>query len=211
MNCSVVQEKVDDYFDGLLKPLEHQAIEQHIEHCNACAGKFNERGQLLSILKSIPAARAPQELRRRIINARAAKQSKRLVWFSAGFASAMAASVVIALLVLLKPFAGVRVEIPTVTAVSNHVSEIQFVVHAEKPFENVRFSVQVPQSLQIKGYAGLQELAWNGKLLQGDNLLSLPVIALQKVPGVVVMRVQYQNASKEYRVNVNVRDGKHLS
>jgi len=141
-----------------------------------------------------------------------ALRRQKFIWFSAGATSALAASLLLfAATLILKPL---DASTPSMSAVidSLHVEQnINFVVHSNKALDNVRFSVAIPSNIQLKGYSGLRELAWNGKLIKGDNLLSLPVIANNAVPGVMVMRVMHQGAEKEYRINVNIDRGERLS
>jgi len=230
ITCNDASSQLNAYTDGELSSAECEPIEQHLQHCSACNTAYTQRQQLLNALKSMPNLSASPMLSQRILSLRAnttananpsastdrsikaTTQRQKYIWFSAGAGSALAASVLLFFVTMaLKPM---DVSTPAMNAVidSLHVAQnINFVVHSSRALENVRFSVMVPGNIQLKGYTGLHELAWNGKLLKGDNLLSLPVIANNATPGVLVMRVQHQGAEKEYRINVNIDAGERIS
>ncbi|NOZ52720.1 MAG: hypothetical protein GXP08_06185 [Gammaproteobacteria bacterium] len=210
--CKDTHEQLDAYLDSDLTATESCGIKQHLQHCNTCNALFTQRQQLVHAMNTMPDISTPTYLSRRILETRAAKQRQKVIWFSAGIASTLAASILVFVVTLiLKPVDSSIQTMNAVVASLHEIQNINVVVHSDRVLENVRFSVVMPSNIQLKGYSGLHELAWNGKLTKGDNLLSLPVIARDATPGILVMRVQHQGAEKEYRINVDIDRRGHLS
>ncbi len=212
LTCNDVKDQLDAYLDGELTGARYQAIELHLQLCSTCKTLFTQRRQLLDAMKSMPRIQASPALLRRIVETRATKQhqqhqqhQQKVIWFSTGAASALVVSILLLIVTFVfKPLDSSTQSMSAVIATLNEAHDINFVVNSDQALENVTFSVLVPSNIQLKGYSGLHELAWNGKLIKGDNLLSLPVIAHNAAPGILVMRIQHRNAEKEYRINISV-------
>lgn len=54
MNCSEVVARFTDYLDGLSPPSDESAIEEHLEHCDACVRYRNVLVHGADILRSLP-------------------------------------------------------------------------------------------------------------------------------------------------------------
>ena len=92
----------------------------------------------------------------------------------------------------------------SVLAIQNQARHIYFLVESPRALEDVTFSVMVPPTMRLQGYSKRHTLVWKGRLQQGENLLSLPLVATAATPGVVVMRIDHRHARKEYQVKVDV-------
>ncbi len=215
LTCNDAKDQLNAYLDGELTGTRYQAIELHLQLCSTCKTLFMQRRQLLDAMKSMPSVQASPVLLRRIVETRATKQPQqrhqrhqrhqKVIWFSAGAASVLVASILLLVVTfVLKPLDSSTQSMSAVIATLHEAHNINFVVNSDQALENVKFSVLVPSNIQLKGYSDLHELAWNGKLIKGDNLLSLPVIARNAAPSILVMRIQHRNAEKEYRININV-------
>jgi hypothetical protein len=75
-------------------------------------------------------------------------------------------------------------------------------VHSEHAIDNVRFTLVVPENMELQGFAGRRQVAWRGRLQQGENLLSLPLVALKPAIGTLVVKIEHGQTSKEYSVHI---------
>ena len=125
---------------------------------------------------------------------------------------ASAASLLLGLLVLLQyPTPGTNGRTPNTTHLLASVhkpEQVNFLVTAKQAHEQVTFSLQVPPEWELYGYQGKQSLSWHGKLKAGNNLLSIPVVALQPKAGILIMQIKHNGAVKEYKVQVDVKQDK---
>lgn len=83
--------------------------------------------------------------------------------------------------------------------------QVNFLVTAKEAHEKVTFSLLLPPEWEFYGYQGQQSLSWPGKLKAGNNLLSIPVVALQPKPGVLIMQIRHKDTIKEYKLYVDVK------
>jgi hypothetical protein len=56
--------------------------------------------------------------------------------------------------------------------------------------------------MRIDGYPESSELAWKANLSKGQNILSLPLIAVDQGTGELIARLDYGETSKVFRVSL---------
>ena len=210
MTCEKYKTVVQDYADGRLSTSAGSAIEHHIRSCDSCTTYYQEILKIKSLLRQLPRPKAPNELQQKILQQRQSIFGKRRINFYKNFLSAAAA--VLALVFVVNLFwvieQKVNVQQSTVIANLNQPHQVNFLVHAEHAMEDVTFLLTVPPEIELYGYSGQQTLSWQGKLKQGNNLLSVPVMALKLHAGILTMKIKHQNNIKEYKVVVDVQKDK---
>jgi hypothetical protein len=164
---------------------------------------------LRHLYRGLPRAPVPDGLLDRIRDARIrkSKRSKRLrVTLLACAASAMLGLAIV--LQLSLDTSPERIPGGTRMLSSVHQPEqVNFLVTAKEAHDEVTFSLLLPPEWELQGYQGQQTLSWPGKLKAGNNLLSIPVVALQPKPGTLIMQIRDKDTVKEYKLHVDVKRG----
>ena len=93
MKCESIREAMDGYLDGSLTPLEMEAVEAHVEQCEACRAALERRRELLEQLAQLDdGVKAPEGLLEgamaRIRQQRSPKR-KTGWWIAGGIAAAL--------------------------------------------------------------------------------------------------------------------------
>ena len=233
MNCENIKLAVHDYHHDTLSAMNNESasdinnsIHNHLSECDSCQTFYEQHKTIQKQLFSIPRPKAAHSLKQRIVADRAYQQLKKrrqkTVYLS------MAASICLSVLTILlinvgnqsgnleqaALLANAPLQSNTQSSIStlkNKPSQVNFLVHSEQIIDNVTFTLSVPPQMVLYGYNGQKTLSWNGKLKQGKNLLTVPVMALSEQTSVLVMKIRHKNAIKEYRVAVNVRQDRVMA
>jgi hypothetical protein len=219
MQCEDVVALASQYLEGDTTRAQAVQIKEHLQTCAQCAAAFAQRQNLINALNTLPVPDPATDLAVRIVRDRQRQQAvptmsrtrtakdRQWRWYWAGVGSSLAAGIVLFLLVDVFSSSVVPGRQTTVHTTLNQLRKVNILVHSAHAIDNVKFSIAIPVGLELQGYSGRRQLVWRGKLESGENLLSLPVVAVQDKASTLVMRIEYQNASKEYRVNVDVNSG----
>jgi len=204
MKCHKVKENIDEMIAGRLSERDTSEVIAHLECCQSCHAYLEKRQAMLSLL-----TRFPSHLVDTQAELASLKQSHQ-VWSTPQHRwafGALAAGFAVFMVFWLAPFnlpeedAMVR----GVIAYQGETKTINFLFNSHHKIDNVRFSVTVPPTIELKGYAGKQQLTWRGKLIKGDNLLSIPIIAKGPAQSGISMSIEHENTRKFVNLMVDVR------
>ena len=215
MNCQQIQNKLDDYLDGELKPGAADALRAHLDVCDTCRTELEWRSEFRQQLRDLPVPPAsPGFTERALRNARLAHEPKhghnRLVGGMVGAAAAAALALWMVIpggTAHLPP--GGSHSIPGVDLPLQQAQTVNMVFNAPRNLQQVTFSMQLPEGVEIKGYPGQREVVWQANLHQGRNLLALPVLASRPGGGEVRTVVRYGNATRVFEVKLKVDGPAH--
>lgn len=203
MQCEDIKNLVDDYIDERLTGPQLQDMQEHFARCRNCAAEVKQKQQLLQQLRALPTPQTPPYLAQRIIKSRQQKLSQQWRWFGAGIGSAMAAGLAVLVIVLLfRPLDPKATLESTVIAKLHQSSDVHILVHSGHTIDDVRFTLMVPDNIELRGFEGRRHVVWQGRLRQGENLLSLPVVALKPSTGTLIVKIEHGESSKKYYVNI---------
>ena len=62
----------------------------------------------------------------------------------------------------------------------------------------------LPDGVELAGFPGQREIAWQTNLVEGKNLLPLELIALTLVGGEVLARLEHDNRKRTFRLRIEV-------
>jgi len=93
-----VDESLSAYLDGELSPAEKSRVEQHLHECEACAQNLATLRQTVSLLRELPAKRAPRSFTIRPVSIRAKRAAAPPAW---GYGLLKGATALAALLLVL--------------------------------------------------------------------------------------------------------------
>ena len=134
------------------------------------------------------------------------RQRKR--WMTTGFAAAVAAGLVLWLVGglflttpnLPDPAAG----IPGITMTLEEPRTVNLVFASATALESATLTVILPEGIELAGFPGQREIAWQTSLREGRNLLPLELIALTPAGGEVLARLQHNDRDRTFRLRVDV-------
>lgn len=93
MKCDHIREAMDGYLDGSLTPLEREAVESHVEQCEACREELARRKELLEQLNHLDEnVKAPEGLLEgamQRIHRQRSPRKKAGWWIAGGLAAAL--------------------------------------------------------------------------------------------------------------------------
>ena len=65
-------------------------------------------------------------------------------------------------------------------------------------------TVSLPEGIELAGFPGQREIAWQTSLVEGKNLLPLSLVALTPAGGEVLARLEHDNRNRTFRLQVEV-------
>jgi hypothetical protein len=213
MNCTDIQQHIDDYLDGALEADTRKAFMAHIWECEACRSQLGHAQDVQYALSQMPVEPmsegfAERALRQAISAHGPQKVRKHRHWFAAGFGGTLAAGVLLAM--LAGPFAPMLTQNTPVNEISMNVSEphnLNVVFNVPEAMNDVEFEVELSDGLQLASHPGQQVFRWRTSLKQGRNRLPLSVKASRSGDAEVIARIHKDGKQKEFRIRLNVENG----
>jgi len=207
MNCTDINTQLDDYLDNQLDTSLRQAFEAHVAQCDHCQRQLARAQQILAELKQQPVPATSEHFRQRLFATLRRRHSKpQATIFAAGFASAIAASFMLwftSSLLFTSP------ELPQTPAISIAMHEIQTVrlmIDAESDINQAELSISLSDNMRIDGYPQSTQLSWQTDLSRGQNMLSLPLKAIDPGEGELIARVTYGGTIRVFRLAIKAGD-----
>jgi hypothetical protein len=125
-----------------------------------------------------------------------------------GFGSAIAAGLAIWIVssVFFTTAVDTSIEpaIPTVTMALEEPRTINLVFSSATALQNATLTVQLPEGIQVAGFAGQREITWETDLQAGKNVLPLRLIATTPTAGELLATLRHGDDDKTFRLRVNV-------
>jgi hypothetical protein len=165
---------------------------------------------VLELLKDYPMAEASAGFYDRAL-ARAAYEGTRRQrnrWLMTGFGSAVAAGLVLWLIggfFLTAPQTNQpAADIPGVVMTLAEPQTVNLVFASKTNLDAATLTVTLPDGIELAGFPGQREIAWQTSLVEGKNLLPLELIALTPVGGEVLARLEHDNRKRTFRLRIEV-------
>ncbi len=214
MNCTDTQNLLDDYLDNDLTANDHRLMDFHINNCSSCKQLFDEAMAIREALKTLPVKDSTVDFEGRVFaevrNQYAHKSGGSR--FISGFATAIAASVFFwvasTLFFAQEPLIG---EQNIIIVSMNESRPVRLMFDAPSDIQQVTLSLVLPENIELDGYPGKPELSWNTSLKKGQNVLSLPINAIQAGKGELIAQLRYGGKTKIYRLIIKTTDNGVMS
>jgi len=169
-----------------------------------------EEQEVLELLKDYPMADASAGLYDQAL-ARATHEGSRRQrnrWVMTGFGSAIAAGLVLWLIggfFLTAPnLPEADASIPGIAMTLEEPRTINLMFASETALESATLTVTLPDGVELAGFPGQREIAWETSLVEGKNYLPLELIALTPVGGEVLARLEHNNRDRTFRLRIEV-------
>ena len=126
--------------------------------------------------------------------------SRREVWWGAVVGALAAALAIVAVL----PREAVDRGTSDVALALNESREISVVIEAERELTDARIRIHVTGGVELAGFADQPQVEWTATLVQGANVLALPVYARLPGEGRLVAVVEHGGRTKRAVVDLHV-------
>ena len=207
MDCNQFLDSLDA---GLIDSASPQ-MQAHLAGCISCQRAAALKAESLTVLRGLPEPPVPSDLAERVFDFipkdnRQQHRHSRLNWalslvamlmlgVGIGFTFRWAA---------IAPDNNYQVRNGTIVVPADTVTQVRIALDAAQPLQHVAFTISVPAGMHLKGHAGEQQVAWNGALAQGRNVLNLQLVANRGTAGTLETHLQYNGYHSAYKVHVIV-------
>ena len=206
MNCDDFTRQLDDYLDAD-PAADLAALQQHVEACAHCQQSLDEARAIRAALAELPVEAPSRGFEQRVLaEVRRQHKDTHKHHFIAGFGTAMAASLALWFASnLFIPGTGTQ---PTesISVAMHSVSTVKLMFEVPDALADVTLSVKLPANVELQGYPGQQQLSWKTSLKKGQNVLALPVLAIESGSGEMVAQLTYGNKTKSLRIVLKSTD-----
>lgn len=213
MKCTDIEKYLDDYLDDVMSLGEHKAVEAHMKRCTSCQHMLKEATTLRQTLRSLPVEEVSPDFEEKIFEAARSHYNRHdnqaSNRFIAGFSTAIAASLALWFAsTIYTPQNTQAITQASNTAGSSSVISlamsqsrmVKLVFDAPTDLSDVTLSVELPDNIELEGYTGRKQLAWQTSLSKGQNILTLPVIAIGNGQGTLVAQLNYGGKTKQFHL-----------
>lgn len=201
MNCKDIYIHIDDFLSGELDRQETTLFEQHLATCKTCQDQIGQRQVMLDMLGNLPYEEPDEDFSQRAFDkVKRLHQPHSKRHFAAGFATALAASLVIWFVsTVFIPVANMH-QPQEVTLTLNTTTDVRLMFDANEDLENVRLSLNLPANMQLKGFPGQHQISWETRLKKGPNVLRLPIDVTNAGDGELIARLHYGDKMKTFKL-----------
>jgi len=227
MKCDDLQQRLDDYLDGELDSILVVMVEDHLDSCGHCKntvlqGRILQAGlkQIVtneSLTENVPhdefVSSAFKKVRARYPETEINNRWS-YIGIKTGFVTALAAG--FALWAVLTTFILPTMDSTTIQdkiAISHQASKIatlnldinvtrivRIAINTPEEFDQVTLSVILPKHIELKGHKNKRELSWDTKLAKGNNILRIPLKAINYGQGDFIARITHNGKVKIFKL-----------
>ena len=127
-------------------------------------------------------------------------------WLMTGFGGALAAGLALWLIggfFLTTPnLPATDPNIPGITMTLEEPRTVNFMFASKTALDSATLTVILPEGIELAGFPGQREIAWETSLKEGKNYLPLELIAVSPVSGDVLARLEHDNRDRTFRLRV---------
>jgi len=222
MKCNYAKLFIHDYVDGYLADEQQSIIESHILECAECKSEVRAFKQQKLALSELPTPELTFDtlmFAENVTNIAEKKYSPEKNGVGSTVSLSIAASLLLSVIVGLL-FIG---EKPNATPVEFHPNNEIFTINEQKKnfnlvfnspkaLNNVTFTVILPDDTELAGHPGEKQVIWTAQLIQGRNILTLPVISSnQNENELIITKINYADNSKVFEIELNAKRSKQIT
>lgn len=207
MNCEMSLNLVDDYLGGYLDGDTRLALEDHLEQCASCRARFAQDRALRQRLQAQLVGQPKAGFAERVLAQTVEHHQNKTRHHWSFIGGAVAASIVIAVtsfVLRLAPQTGP--EQARQTLALHQVTRVALAMDSREELKGATITLQLPDNVELRGFPGQRMISWKTDIERGTNLLALPVKGVAVKNGFLIARLEFGNRSKEYKVELNVRN-----
>jgi len=166
--------------------------------------------EILALLKDYPAAEPSADFYDRALTRATHEGTRRQRnrWIMTGFGSAVAAGIVLwmvsGVFFTVPDVRQPEATIPGIALTLEEPRTVNLVFASKTALDTATLTVTLPDGIELAGFPGQREIAWQTSLVEGRNLLPLSLIALTPAGGEVLARLEHDDRNRTFRLRVNV-------
>src|SRR5690554_152782 len=211
MSCRQIRSQLPEYVRGQLPADESQAVLAHLEDCASCQQHEAFERSLMSEMASRCKVPEPSPgFEARVFGQLPASGSNRKVHVAWG--GAVAAALVLGLVLGQgggKP--GLEPEVAATDVTEESADRLEMVpverkvrlaFNAGEALDDVTLTLDLPPHVELSGLPGQHRVSWQVSLVQGDNVLELPLTILFPGAGELIAELDANGRQKVFRAMV---------
>lgn len=129
-------------------------------------------------------------------------------WIMTGFGSAVAAGLALwfvgGFLLTDAVVPDAEPVIPGITMTLEEPRTVNLVFASATALESALLTITLPDGIELAGFPGQREVAWQTSLNEGKNLLPLKLVAVSPVGGELLARLEHKDRGRTFRLRVDV-------
>lgn len=218
MDCNRMHRYLDT--ESLEAPTAEVA--EHLTVCAACREAWARTQAAFGILRELPEPPVPPGYAERVLGfTRAAayyqRRQQRAAWtWGLGLAAALLLGVGVGLHLTGASIAskgaggGYQVRDGIVMVPAGSVTEVHLALDAGRPIHDVGFVINIPAGMELQGHPGERQVAWTGELVQGRNILNLPLVVKAGAVGTLEADLHFAGRENTLRIKVQAVENSAL-
>ena len=201
MECHEFIRQLDDYLDG---QVDERPVREHLNICEDCRRRYHHATAVLAAVRKLsPPDPHPDFVDRAIARAIRPAAAEAYPRRRALLGMALAASLVLG--IAAGAYLSLRsAPVQMVALAVERPETVRMVFDSAKPLQAATLSIALPENIELVGFGGRREIAWQTDLREGQNLLQLPLVAHGAVKDEMVARLSHGAGSKTFRVKFEV-------
>lgn len=205
MNCN----ELLTYLDAGAPAPTPQAALDHLSGCPSCRKTWRLAQETAASLKALPEPPIPAGFEERVLASAYRAAGQRRPMRARGWGLALAATFLMGLFVgvLLEAvhpghLGGTTLQDGTVMLTAGDATTVNIALDAARPIKDVGFVIDVPAGMELAGHPDERQVAWQGELQQGRNLLGLQLVAKAGAAGMLQTEIHHDGLNKVFQVHV---------
>lgn len=166
--------------------------------------------EILALLKDYPVPEATaafyDQALARATHEGSRRQRKR--WILTGFGSAVAAGLALwfvgGFFFAAPDTPDAAADIPGITMTLEEPRTVNLVFASTAALDSALLTLTLPDGIELAGFPGQREVAWQTSLNEGKNLLPLKLIAVSPAGGEVLARLEHRDRGRTFRLRIEV-------
>lgn len=209
----------EDYLDGMLSPPERVDFEAQLVESPGLREWIAREQQVRAAMRSMSAPAMRTGFARAALSQAAGRQpgTAMRTWVPAAMAAGFTLVAVVGVWNFAPRNVGTefvaqvtteaRPQLPRVQLSLGKVELLQLKIEAPGDFEQVRFTVSLPQHVALAERPGARQLSWEGSLRGGINVLALPLQGAQVTTGRLKATVEVEGFQQTLETELAVNSG----
>ena len=208
MDCRTVIE----HLDSGASDAPAAELREHLAHCAACRKAWDAGRAAADTLKALPLPSMPAGFAERVL-ANTYREAdhrdgrrRRLRDWGLALAATFLLGLGVGLVVASKaggPADGYSTLADgTLVLTPGNRTIVRIALDAERAIGDVDFVIDLPAGMELEGHPGERQVAWNGELKQGRNVLGLPLIAEAGASGELTTELRHDARDSVIKVRV---------
>src|SRR5579859_801024 len=209
MDCNRLRAYLDT---GVFSELPAE-VRVHLGECAACRREWALAEQVAETLRGLPPPALPVGFADRVLDrtyrGEAARQRAIRGWslaLAAVFLLGIGFGVALRWAVPARSD-GYALQDGAVMLQAGSATTVRIALDAGRTIPDVNFVIDIPDGMELEGHPGERQVAWQGELKRGHNVLGLPLVAKAGASGILEAQLHHDGHDEVLKVRVVANGG----